>query len=69
MKMKLKMKNRSHALREKYPYLEFFLSVFLGIRAAYGEKLRISPFFVGCGKMRARKTANKDTFYTVIYTI
>ena len=45
--MKLKMKNRSHTLREKYPYLEFFLSVFLGIRVAYGEKLRISPYFVG----------------------
>ena len=43
------------SLSEKYPYSEFFWSVFSRIRTEYGE-------------IWTRKTANTDTFYAVFYS-
>ena len=48
-----------HALRKKYPYLEFFWPVFCRI-------LHISPYLVKCEKIRTRKTPNIGTFHAVI---
>ena len=42
--------NIAYSLREKYPYLEFFWSVFSRIQFE-------------CGKVRTRKFLNRDTFF------
>ena len=51
------------ALRKKYPYLEFFWSVFSCIRIEYGEILHCIQ--AKCWKIRTRKTANTETFHAV----
>ena len=52
-------------LRKKFPYSEFFWSVFFRIRTEYGEKLGISPHSVRMWKNTDQKTPNTDTFYAV----
>ena len=48
------------ALREMYPYLEFFWCVFSRIRTEhFPVSLRVQS---ECGKIRTRKTRNTDTF-------
>ena len=52
-------------LHEDGPYSEFFWSVFSRIQIEYGDlpcNLRIQS---ECGKIRSRKTPNKNTFYIV----
>ena len=59
-------------LPEKYPYLEFFWSVFSRIRPEYGEILCISPYLVQMRENTDQKKPqtlyrkNKDTFHAVI---
>ena len=52
-------------LREKCPYSEFFWSVFLRIRAEYGDIRRYVSLRIQseCGKIRTRKTPNRVTFH------
>ena len=56
------MKDKSYAsecyqkLREKYPYLEFFWSVYSRISNCIQSE---------CEKIRTRKTTNTDTFHAV----
>ena len=50
-------------LRVKCPYSKFFWFVFSSIRTEYGQILRIQS---ECGKIRTRKTPNKDTFHSVL---
>ena len=45
---------KRYTLREKYPYSEFFWSVFSRIQSE-------------CGKIQTRKTQNTDTFHAVTY--
>ena len=48
-------------MRKKFPYSEFFLSIFSRIRTEYGEIWSISPYSV---RMRGN-APNKDTFLAV----
>ena len=48
-------------LRKKYPYSEFFWSVFSRIWTEYGEILSISLYSVRMGKMHTRKCPNTDS--------
>ena len=50
-------------LREKYPCLELFWSMFSRIRTEYGEIRSIQ--YSECRKMQTRITPNKDTFHVV----
>ena len=57
--------SRKVSLREKYPYLEFFWSVFTRIKTE-SRDIRISLHIQSeWGKMRARKTPNRDTFHAL----
>ena len=51
------------ALCKKYPYSEFFWSVFSRIQGEYGERLLCIQF--ECWKLGTRKTSNTETFHTV----
>ena len=53
------------ALNKNCSYLEFFWSVFSRVRTEY-EEIRISSYLSECGKIRTRKTLNKDTFHAVL---
>ena len=53
-------------LRGKCPYSEFFWSVFSRIWTEYGDMLAVSLLTQSeCGKIRARKIPNTDTFYAL----
>ena len=54
--------NRCWTLRKKCPYLELFWSVFVLNTGRYFVYLRIKPEW---GKIRARITPNRNTFYAV----
>ena len=54
--------SESYKLREKYPYSEFFWSVFSHIRTEYREILHISPYAVGSEKIRTRKLRIRTLF-------
>ena len=56
----------SPLLREKYPYSEFFWSLFSRIRTEYGEILRIQSKY---WKIQTRKTPNTNTFLAVSGTL
>ena len=56
---------RTQTLCEKYPYSEFYWSVFFRIQTEYVD---IGVFLLiqsECGKIRTRKTPNTDTFHAV----
>ena len=55
------------SLREKYLYLEFFLSVFSCIRREYGEILciYICPYSVQMRENTDQKIPNTNTFHAV----
>ena len=57
---------RYFALREKFPYLEFFSSVFSHNWTEYGEIRRIRPMYSEWGKIRSIKTPNMITFHAVL---
>ena len=44
-------------MREKYPYSEFFWSIFSRIRTEYWEILRISPYSVQMWENRDQKNS------------
>ena len=50
------------ALREKCPYLEFFLSVFSRIRTEYGEILYISSYSVRIWENKDQKNSEYGHF-------
>ena len=54
------------ALRKKYPYLEFFYSVFSRIRTEYEEILCFSLYSVQMREKRTRKTPNRGTFHAFL---
>ena len=56
----------SPLLREKYPYSEFFWSLFSRIQTEYEEILRIQSKY---GKIQTRKSPNTDTFLAVSGTL
>ena len=56
------------ALRKKFPYSEFFWSVFSCICTTYREIRRISPYSVRMRELRTRKTLNIDTFRAVLHS-
>ena len=51
---------------EKYPYLEFFWSVFSRIRTEYGDLLCKSEYSVQGRENTDQKTPNAGTFHVVI---
>ena len=53
-------------LREKYPYLVFFWSVFSYIRAEYREMQNISPYSVQMRENTDQKTPNTETFHALL---
>ena len=57
----------SIALREKYPYSEFFCSIYFRIRTEYEvSKYKVSVHIQSeCGKIRTRKTPNTDPIYAL----
>ena len=52
-------------MREKFPYLEFFGSVFSCIRSEYGEIRGISSYSVRMQENTDQKNPETDTFPTV----
>ena len=50
------------AQREKYPYLEFFWSVFSRIRTEYGEILLITPYPVQMRENTDQKNSEHRNF-------